>query len=208
VTRLLDFEFDTGSDAGAEQEPGALDTGSSARLALFRHTVRSLISSSANGRKSLREAVVRRLLSAREPYAGIGELLDLCSSSANPDRLDVAIDVLAATGDLVFRYAWEYVIRDVQQWGPRSSRAYQPNDDHWYVLLRAVARCTAPEDARLRLICLCRHAAYRGIAEAVVEALGDLPSDRSCQVLHEFADRHDDPFIRRLASDVLADVEQ
>jgi hypothetical protein len=208
VTRLLDFDFDTRTEVTANEGPAAnVQTRTSAGAALFRHMVRSLLSAPALKRASLRQSVIRRLLGAREPYSCIDELLDTCSSPPTVDRLDIAIDVLSGTGDLAIRYAWDYLIRDVQQWNPYSSRAYEPNDDHWYILLRAVSRCAVPEDARLRMICACKNAARRGIVEAVVEALGDLASEGSREILRTFVNSHTDPFIRNLAAEVLADVE-
>ena len=44
------------------------------------------------------------------------------------------LDVLAKTGSLILDYAWEYLQCGVRNWNPSSERAYQPNDDSWYVL--------------------------------------------------------------------------
>jgi hypothetical protein len=208
MTRHVDFDFDTRTDVTAGKGPSPIvHTRTSTGVALFRHLVKSLLAAPASQKAALRKAVVARLLSAREPYSCIEELLDVCSSAASPERLDVAIDALSRTGQLVLRYTWDYFVRDVQQWNPYSARAYQPNDDHWHILLRAVARCAAPEDARLRLIGFCRNAAQRGIMESVIEALGDLGSDQAHEILRNVAGNHDDLFIRKLARDVLADVE-
>jgi hypothetical protein len=205
---LNELEFDTRSDAVGEESAHGVQTRTSAGLAVFRYLVRSSLSSSAARKAARRKAVVGLLDQAREPFACINELLAICSSAGGMDRLDTAVDILSATGELVLRYARNYLIRDVQQWNPYSSRAYEPNDDHWYILLRAVARCAAPEAARLRMICACKHAAQRGIVEAVVEALGDLASAAAREVLRDFSTTHSDPFIRNLAKEVLANVEQ
>jgi len=204
----MESEFDTRSEMACEEYTHAVHTRTSARLTIFRHLVRAVLSSSAASKASLRQVIIERLLRDREPFACIDELLAICCSANSTDRLDTAIDILSATKKLVLLYAENYLIRDVQQWNRYSSRAYEPNDDHWYILLRAVARCDAPENARLRMISACRNAAQRGIVEAVVEALGDLESESARELLHEFAKNHNDPFIQGLARDVLADVEQ
>jgi hypothetical protein len=205
MTTLLNFDADTRTGtSGAEQD---FSTGTSARRALFRHMVRLLLSCSPSKKAALRQAVIEHLLRAREPFDYFDELLDACTTSAATDRLDAAIDVLSATGEHLLRFAWSYLIRDVQEWNPYSTRAYRPNDDHWYIILRAVARCRSSEEARFRFISACRSAAQRGITEGVVEALGDLASPDAKEFLGLIAGSHEDPFIRDLASDALAGME-
>lgn len=159
MTSLLNFDSDTRTNSSSTTEPGVF-TRTSAGIALFRHMVRSLLSYPTYKRAKLRQAVVDQMLRAREPHAYFDELLDVCTASTTTDRLDTAIDVLSATGDHVLRYAWSYLIRDVNEWNPCSVRAYHPNDDHWYIILRAVARCHNDEDARFRFISVCGNAAH------------------------------------------------
>jgi hypothetical protein len=202
--------FDSDTRTGTWRDEEGTSTGStrtSAGTVMFRHSVRSLLSCAGSPRAALRNVVKEALLAAREPFSRIDELLATCTSVASTDRLDMAVDVLAETGHLVWRYAWDFLVRDVQQWNPYSDRAYEPNDDHWYILLRAVARCNAPDDARLRFILACSGASRRGILEGVVEALGDLEMEEAASKLREMADAHEDAFIRKLASDVLDDME-
>ena len=208
MTSISAFDSDTRTAARGHEESASMgSTGTSAETVIFRRLVRSLLSCPGSRRAALRRVVRHALLAAREPFSRIDELLATCTSAGNTDRLDMAVDVLAETGDVVRRYAWDYLIRDVQQWNPYADRAYEPNDDHWYILLRAVARCGAREDARLRFILACSGASGRGILEGVVEALGDLKTKEATGKLHEIADANDDAFIRKLVSDVLDDME-
>ncbi len=205
---MLAFDSDTRTATSNREEcVWTGSTGTSAETVLFRRLVRSLLSCPGSERATVRGLVTRALLSSREPFSLVDELLATCTSATVTDRLDVAVDVLAKTGAVVYRYAQDYLIRDVQQWNPHSSRAYEPNDDYWYILLRAVARCQGPEDVRLRFIVACSGASRRGICEGVVEALADLGSDEAQVKLREMADTADDPFIQKLAHDVLEDME-
>ncbi len=205
MTQLLGFDSDTRMAMPSAVDFGFGSTRTSADQVVFRHLARSLLA--CPGSRALRQRVTDRLQRAREPSSYIDELLDLCTTAGGTDRLDVAIDVLAATGDHVLRYAWDYLIRDLQRWNPYSDRAYEPNDDYWYILLKAVARCETPPEERVRFILACSGAATRGVLEGVVEALGDVRTNESRRKLGELSARHADPFIRKLASDVLNDEE-
>ena len=205
MTQLLDFDSDTRTGMPSSEDPPFGSTRTSADQAVFRHLIRALLASS--DRRTLRQRITSRLQGARNPFACIDELLDLCTSAGGTDRLDVAIDVLAATEMLVLQYAWEYLIRDVQRRSPDRNRAYQPNDDYWYILLRAVGRCGAPVEERVRFILMCSGAATRGVLEGVVEALSDTHTTESRRKLGQLSANHTDPFIRKLAADALDDWE-
>ncbi len=205
MTRLLDFDSDTRTTMPSAADPSVGATRTSADEVVFRHMTRSLLA--CPGSQALQQRVIDRLQSAREPSACVNELLDLCTTAGGTDRLDLAIDMLAATGDHVLRYAWDYLIRDLQRWNPYSDRAYEPNDDYWYILLKAVARCQTPVEERVRFILACSGAATRGVLEGVVEALGDMRTNESLRKLRELSARHADPFVRKLATDVLDDEE-
>ena len=120
---------------------------------------------------------------------------------------DLAIDVLSKTGGLILEYAWDCFQQDVRNWRPSSERAYQPNDDYWYVLLRAVGRTNAPDKERFRFISSCANAGSRGIREGVVEGLRDLGTPGARQRLHRFAQEDEDAFIQQIAREALADLE-
>ena len=83
------------------------------------------------------------------------------------------------------------------------SRAYEPNDDYWYILLRAVAQSkTLPEDL-VKFVCMCRTAANRHILEAVLEALNDIGSDEAYAEIESFMGLPE-PFIAELASELVS----
>lgn len=171
------------------------------------HIVRRLLASPTARRGFYRAQIVGLLLKYREPERCIDELLQVCTAEGGADGLDLAIDVLAKTSELVLRYAWDYIRHDIQSWTPASDRAYQPNDDYWYVLLRAVARTDADPRKRLRFILCCAFAASRGIREGVMEALRDLGTPDARQWLQRFAEADPDDFIRQIAREALVDLE-
>lgn len=158
-------------------------------------------------RSGLRQKIVSLIERARSRERCIDELLQVCTSEGGPDGLGVAIDVLAETGGIVLNYARDYLFRDIKEWHPVAERAYEPNDDYWYILLRAVARTNAPEDEKLRFISLCEGAATVGILEGVVEALGDLGSAAALEGLRNFTESKYDPFIQQLAKERIAEIE-
>lgn len=183
-------------------------TGSVA-MTLTCHLTRFLIRQPRAERPRWRNLLLFLLQKARvtERSACIDQMLHVFVSEGGPDGLDNAIDVLAKTGSVVLEYAWDYLQRDLKLWQPTSERAYQPNDDSWFVLLRAVARSETPERDRLRLITCCAHARSRGIREGVVEALRDLNTPAALIRLRKFATEDEDAFIRRIAREALEDME-
>ena len=203
---ILDWNIPARGPTGSQQED-YLGTRTSAAAAIFRHLVRSLLSAPSSKKPVLQKMATDRLLDSTEQYAYVDELLDLCAAATENDRLDVGIDVMSATGELVLSYGWACLIRDLQKWSPYSRRAYEPNDDCWYVILRSVARCNAPEEARLRFISACSSASQRGVMEGIVEALGDLAGVGARIVLNRIASHHDDLFVRERAAEVLGDLE-
>lgn len=178
-----------------------------AGLAVFRRLVRLLLDSPDEGTEERRAMVVRIIGIAQDPDRYIDELLTICSAHRSVDRLNVAIDILSQTGELVRAYAWAYLRRDIEEWHRLSERAYEPNDDYWYILLRSVARATADDELKCLFIKTCSRAATRGMREAVVEALRDLGADPAKGLLRHLAQSDDDEFIRCAAQDALDDLE-
>lgn len=211
------INFESAFDSGTTRPPSTtrsrsrnpLLTRTSHGLTIFRQLLRRLVQSPGSDRAQLRDEVHRRLMSAPEPRAYISELLNICTAQPGRDGLDTAIDVLSQTENLLLEeYAWDYLVGDMQQSNhPEPDRPYQPNDDYWYVLLRSIARCDAPEDARFRFIAACGSTPSRGLMEGVVEALGDLENAAARSLLQEISSQHDDPFIRDLAREVHDDME-
>ncbi len=166
-----------------------------------------MVSSPVAQRASHRKRIIDLLSKAREPKRAIDELLQVCTTEGGPDGLDAAIDVLASTRSLILTYAWERLQRDVSMWGPASERAYHPNDDYWYVLLRAVGRADVPQKERFRFICCFTSAESRGIREGVIEGLRDLGNQTAKERIRRFTVEDKDSFIQRIAREALDDLE-
>jgi hypothetical protein len=180
----------------------------SVSVVLFRRTVRTVFACHANLKAPWKKSIIESLTDARNsaPERLIDELLFLCSTEGGPDGLDMAIDILAKTKQLVLDYAWDYLGRDPAKWMPDSIGAKQRNDDYWYILLRAVGRTDADKKDRLRLITLFAGDESRGIRESVVEALGDLRTPEAKKALRRLKGDAD-PFIRKIAGEALTDLE-
>jgi hypothetical protein len=152
--------------------------------------------------------VVRLIRQTSEPERCIDAFIQVCATAGGPTGLDTAIDVLSEIGDRTIRFALDYLLRDLANWEPRAGKSYQPADDYWYVLLRAVARSKdAPESLRFRFISSCSHAASRGIREGVVESLRDLGTTAAKERLRLFADHDQDTFIQQIAREALDELE-
>jgi hypothetical protein len=120
--------------------------------------------------------------------------------------MGLAIDVLSRSGGMILDYTWEFLKRDIANWNAFSDRAYKPNDDYWYVLLRACAKTVSPEADRLRLVVWCMKAQYRGIREGAVEALRDIGTPRAKKLLSMFLEDKDN-LVRRLAREAMEEME-
>lgn len=176
-------------------------------VTLTCHFARAMVSQPVSHRAFFRTQLIGLLSKARNPGRCIDALLRVCTTEGGPDGLDAAIDVLAKAGSLILDYAWEYLQWDIRNWVPSSERAYQPNDDCWYILLRAVGRVAVSEKERFRFISCCAHAESRGIREGVVEGLRDLGSRAAQDRIRQFADEDHDLFIRKIAREALDDLE-
>lgn len=179
----------------------------SVEAVIARVFARNLLTCPGTEKERWRESLTKYLVRAHKSDACIDELLSFCTTQGGPEGLDMAIDVLSGTGDLVLKYFWEYLQRDVVNWTPQCDRAYKPNDDYWYILLRAVARADAPEMDKLRHIVCCAGAESRGIREGVVEALRDLRTERAKELLRQFLDSDNDSYIRQVAKEAIDDLE-
>jgi len=154
-------------------------------------------------RKKFRAVLVEYLQYSPQSRTLINDLIMDCVSLKKPDRSDVAIDVLSQLDRAIYDYAYDFFVQDVSNWSHMSmGRAYEPNDDYWYILLRSVAQSGVPDEIKLELVRGCRTAASRGVLEGVVEALGDIDSHASRACLLEFT-TYSDPFIADLAKDIL-----
>lgn len=179
-------------------------------VTLTCHFARAMLSCPATSRAFFRNRIIDLLKKAQDSERlerCLDELLHICTTEGGPHGLDAAIDVLARLGPLVLDYAWNYLERDIRNWTPNSERAYQPNDDCWYVLLRAVGRASVSDKERFRFITCCIHAQSRGMREAVVEGLRDLGTPAAKVRISRLATEDQDEFIRKIAREALADLE-
>jgi len=175
-------------------------------LTLFRSFVRSLCHGLRSERASGRSRVLSLLHEAGESQRYIGELLDLCVHEGGPDGLDIAIDVLCQTGDLVWDYASRFLRRDWRDWN-QDAKASRSSDDIWYILFRAIARSSLDvQNAKLPLLILGLTLGSPSIREATVHALGDLGGGAAKKLL-KLAAQDRDSLVRGSASEVLADLE-
>ena len=100
-------------------------------------------------------------------------------------------------------YAKRFLIDDIKNWSHLyPGRAYEPDDDYWYILLRSAARCSASESAKLSLLSMCLGATSRGIKEAVLESLADVGTSQDAAMINVLAS-DPDPFISDLAEELL-----
>lgn len=177
-------------------------------VARFESILERHIAAKDSSRHDLRETLVEYIKFTKDPSVLIGDLIQYCISLPIPERLEIAIDVLAKCGKSIFDYAEEFLFQDIKSWkATYRGRAYEPNDDYWFILLRSVARIDlneVSEDKKLTFIRMCRGACYRGVVEGVIAALIDIGSDAAKKTVKELA-AHSDPFIAGLADEALSE---
>ena len=174
---------------------------------LIKLMFRRLLLCPAGQKSEARKQIADFLKKSRNPEC-ISELLFLCTTRGGPDGLDMAIDILSKAEGLVLEYAWEYLCRDVTAWTPDSRRSYKPNDDYWYILLRAVGRTAAGPKERFNLIILCAaaesHRHPRGRCRRPCRP--GYTESKGC-VEKQLSQNDEDPYIRQIASEAVADME-
>ena len=204
------FRFGTGTKTAyvggsVNSQPPPSSRGS-VGVVFLRFMVRNLMSCVPGQKAEWRHRISDYLKKVGNPEC-IDELLSFCTTQGGPDGLDMAIDILSKTENIVVEYAWDYLCRDIAKWTPDSDRAYNPNDDHWYILLRAVGRTNVDAKARFDFIKCCANAESRGIREGVVEGLSDLGTPKAKELLKTLAKHDSDEYIRKIAGEALADLE-
>lgn len=154
-------------------------------------------------RASLRDVLVEYLQFSLQNADLTHELIGRCIEIPLPSRLDIAIDILSQLQRSIYVYAHQFLINDISNWSqlyPR--RAYEPNDDYWYILLRSVAQADIEDKFKLQFILMCSKATSRGVLEGVVEALSDVGTPEAKRQLESFRN-NEDPFLSELAAEVL-----
>lgn len=182
----------------------ALDISDSVDIDRFRTIVKRYLAAHGLERQKLKHSLLKWLRFDPNSDRLIHDLITLSVDSKFEGRFDAPIDVLNQLGSQIVHYAQEYVINDIRQWNLRfPGRAYEPNDEYWYVLLRSVGQAAAVPSEKLSVVKLCRTASSRGIAEAVIEALGDIGTTEAFAEVRKF-ETHEDPFIAFLAHEMMS----
>lgn len=192
---------DLGSNEAAAEPKGSIEA------TMVGFVARGALQSQASRRSRARAVIINILSGTSDPEPCIDELLQVCTAEGGSDGLDVAIDILSKLGSQTLEYARNYLIRDLRNWGPSSDRAYEPNDDYWYILLCAVGRSQVSEADRFRFITCCSNATSRGIREGVVVGLRELGTEAAKKRLRHYASDDRDGFIRKIASEALEELE-
>lgn len=170
----------------------------------FLSILRRHMRATGTERSKLRNVVIDYLRFSPNADELINSLISTCVESKITGRLDVAIDILSQLGVQILRYAWQFLVNDIKNWnGLYPNRAYEPNDDYWYILLRSVAQSDASAEERVRFVRMCGKAQSRQVLEAVVESLGDIGTPDAFAEIEKFAISAD-PFIAELASELLS----
>jgi len=165
---------------------------------LMRH-----VNAKGQERAALRDVLVKYLRFSPQATDLTHDLIERCIEIPLPSRLDIAIDVLSQLQRSIYNYAHQFLINDLGNWSHLySKRAYEPNDDYWYILLRSVAQADIENGLKLRFISMCSDATSRGVLEGVVEALADVGTSEAKDRL-ELLREHKDPFLSSLATDAL-----
>lgn len=190
------MEFDLQSlDAGIANSAG--------EKVRFRAILARLFAARGADRNDLRNVVIEYLSFSPISDSLITELIVSSIKHNGPDRLDVPIDILEHLGEAIYDYAYQFLVDDIKSWNHlHSGRAYEPDDDYWYILLRSVARSKIAAQKRIRYANMCAGASSRGVLEGVVEALGDIETTDALAMLKSQFFDHDDMFIRDLAREV------
>jgi hypothetical protein len=207
MTRCLagyDSEFADIEENGREELNG---TCSEDEVSRFLFIVRKYATAAPERRRALREVIVDFLKFSPNRQKLITEFILTCIALKQVDRLEIAIDVLSELGERIQDYTNTYLMNDIQQWHKVFPRqAFKPNDDYWYVLLRSIGRCESRREFSCALISVCQDEQSRGVAEAVVEALGDLGTASAKAILRAISSGHSDMFIRDLANETIVEL--
>ncbi len=143
-------------------------------------------------KRVLREKLAQAISAEYQPDTYLHLALTLLSSSAEPSRLDDAIDLLCELdNDLE-----SFVIEELKYSPPNGS-----NDDYWYVLVRALGKSNKAAVVRALV-----NSPFRVVREAVVEALGDLADQFSIATLKQIAQTDKSVFIRELAEEIASEL--
>lgn len=177
------------------------------RILTFRQTLVSAVRASPAQRRTLAGNLVDSIRQSEIPGVYLAEVLNHCGSSRHPDALDLGVDVLSAFGDHLVSL-WRREMADARErWRAPGPNSLQ-NDDRVYMLLRALARSTAPENDQLAAIEDCLRAAPRDVREAAAHALGDWGGSTAEARLRQLAEHDPDRAVRETAQELLEDCQR
>jgi hypothetical protein len=157
----------------------------------------------------VREYVREWVLLSDNPFSLITEIIQNSLELECPEKYDIGIDILSTLEPFIQMYGEAYLaITAPRGLGNVSIQkhnliAYRPNPEYWYVLLRALGRCTACKGRSLRIISACQDCEIQVIAEAVVEALGDLDIPEAKKTIQHIIGTSSNEFIKKLANQIL-----
>lgn len=172
----------------------------------FRSILARLFNAKGETRENLRKTLLEYLRFSPRSDDLINTLISECVESKVEGRFEIAIDVLSQLGSQILRYAQEFLFNDIKCWDTRyPNRAYEPNDEYWYVLLRSVGQSHAVPFDKVQFIKMCRTAESRQIVEAVLESLGDIGTTDAVIEINKLIN-HEDPFISSLAKEILENL--
>jgi len=173
----------------------------------LRGLVERLFECPAKHLAGLRKDVAHRILRETDRSPSIEELLSFCIQRRSEGGLNLATDILSLVPDLAVDYARVFLLKDVQRWSREQTLAWHPNDDVWFILLRAAPYANMDKDSLLELMTLCLGAGNRHIRAAAVEGLLRLHTPQARDVLQRLTNEDPDPLIQSTAKEALEEME-
>lgn len=190
------------------QAPESSSQTQTAGLVFFRDLAQRLATSDHFRRPVLRQTVIDRLRTSRDPIRYIGELLDQCVIEHRSEGLDVAIDVLSQFGVHVIEFARQFWKQDVPRWDPAvASPRHHAHDDIWYVLLRAVGASGLDAWQKVPMLSCCAADGTPSVREASIRALADVGDPIAIRLIQRLGGADESAMVREAAEEVLADLE-
>lgn len=159
----------------------------------FEHELARFQRAVGSERDASRSAIVRNILAADYPDEYVETILQTLILSSCPGRLDDAVDILSETPRVLPQFVSEVLSQP---------RAAEPDEDYWYVLIRALGKSSLPS-SRMFIGLL-----WPKSPEAGVEALGDLGDAESLRRLRAVASTDASDFIRQMAAEILEECSQ
>ncbi len=159
----------------------------------FEHEVARFQRTVGSQRDAARSAIIKKVLAADGPDEYIQTALRVLVSSAQPGRLDDAVDILSECGRVLEQFVCEVLTQP---------EATEVDEDYWYALIRGMGKSGLPS-ARPYIELL-----WSKSPEAAVEALGDIGDDESLTRLRAVATGDQSGFVRQSAAMIVAECSE